>query len=132
MAQFIRFMRGETMEQAISNAQADLARGYSFAGYQCYETEDDALESDEVLYYGVDADTITEMPEGGYGFALDGLCGYEDDGREITDYPYADGYAFVARYEGRYVGQTDAEDGDVFRASALLSVEAIAAATIAA
>lgn len=127
MATFIRFMRGETLEQATANAQADLERGYSFRGYQFYPTQEAAAESDFVQYLGVDAESIVKTDTGAYGFALDGLCGYEDDDRDLRDYPYSETFDFVARYEGSYAGEADAGDGDLFRPARLIGVELVAA-----
>lgn len=130
MATFIRFMRGETLDEACANAQADLERGYSFAAYQRYETMEDATASDEVRYLGVDADSITPLPEGGFGFALDGLCGFEhgddDDALDLeraAAHNYGRGYRFVALYRGRALRAADQGDGDLFRPLALLDVQ---------
>lgn len=131
MAEFIRFIRGGSLVEAIANAQADLERGYSFRCYQFFESREDAEDSDFVQFYGVDADTITEI-DGQFAFALPGLCGYEDDERDLSDYAYSETYNFVARFQGRYIERADADDGDVFRPSRLIGVDAIAAVAVAA
>jgi len=125
MATFIRFMRGDTLADALSNAQADLDRGYSFAGYASYDTAERAHASDEVQYHGVDADTITQHADGSWGFALEGLCGYEHTAESISDYPYSANFNFYALYEGEYLGNADQGDGAVFRPICLISVNAL-------
>jgi hypothetical protein len=125
MATFIRFMRGESLVEATAHAQADLARGFSYAGYADYPTEAAALASDLVEYNGVDPETICRHENGSWGFRLDGLCGYEHDREDILDYPYSANADFYALYEGEYVGQADQGDGDLFRPTALLGVEAL-------
>lgn len=140
MATFIRLVVGETVAEAQAAAQADLDRGHSFAGYAAYPTEEAALDSDEVLYHGVDADTIAQHADGSWGFALEGLCGFavdmtEDGYATITDaladgvtrnYEERGGYQFVALYEGSYISAADGGDGDLFRPTSLIRVEAIA------
>lgn len=129
MAYFIRFVGSD------ANAQADLERGYSFREYQFFMSDEDARESDFVEYYGVDADTIEsfEVSSGEpfgfdagvttlYGFALDGLCGFQSDAETLEEAieeaktrSYNGGYwPWVAVYTGRYCGQADGGDGDLF------------------
>ncbi|HXT35023.1 MAG TPA: hypothetical protein VN837_05550 [Chloroflexota bacterium] len=125
MATFIRFMRGADLAEATTNAQADLDRGYSYAGYADYPTEASALASDLVAFHGVDPDTACQHENGTWGFRLEGLCGYEHDRDAISDYPYAANADFYALFEGEYLGSADQGDGDVFRPTALLSVAAV-------
>jgi hypothetical protein len=129
MAYFIRSVGSQ------KNAHADLERGYSFREYQFFVSEDDARESDFVEYYGIDPDTIEsfDVSSGepfGFradvttlsGFALDGLCGFQSDAETLDDAiedaksrSYAGGgWPCVAVYTGRYCGQTDGGDGDMF------------------
>lgn len=124
---FIRFVSSP------EHAQSDFERGYSFRLYQFFQSHDEAASSDLVEFYGVDADTIVAFERNGetvYGFALDGLCGFgpyyavedaEEDARHRSGYNGME-YDFAAIYTGAYIGEADAQDGDVFQASELVKV----------
>lgn len=131
MGVFIRFV--VSPEQA----KRDFERGFSYRGYQVFDTYESAAESDFVEYYGCSEDDIAPMCDArtgeniGYGFTLPGLCGfdytYSDDiaaeARQHNSMNYAaDSYDYVAIFEGEYIEEADGADGDVFRAKRLVTV----------
>ena len=120
MQYFIRFVGSP------EQAQADFERGFSYAGYMNFSTAESAQEwADEM---SMDDPTIEPMDIGGYGVALDGLCGFgpyateaeaEADAIERGGYNSV-GYDYAAIFTGRHIGQADNADGDLFRAVALV------------
>lgn len=127
---FIRF--ASTEEQL----RRDLERGYSYRLYAVYSSAEAARESDLVEYYDVDPDSIVPMTDYdtgesiGYGFALDGLCGFgpfataeeaEAEARERGGYNGVS-YEVAGIFTGEYLVEADASDGQVFRAAELISV----------
>lgn len=81
-----------------TNAQADLERGYSFAGYQLFDSREKAV-AEFVELHGDDEDLIAQdNVTGMWGRRLSGLCGFG---------PFAsaeEAVASVNSYRGNYNG----------------------------
>jgi hypothetical protein len=132
MGTFIRFV--EDQKQAV----ADFDRGYSLRAYEVFSTVCEALQSDFVQNYGVSEDDIVPIDGIGFGFRLRGLCGFDYGHYGDTDEFLGDtiaaarshasdnydafDYSFVAIFEGEYLEEADGGDGDVFRATRLVTV----------
>lgn len=114
---FVRFVAGETIDEARAHAAADLDRGYSYDGYLSFPTRDDAEA--HALEFGVEYEIVDA--HFGWAFRLGGLCGYQRDRSvDITDLPYAANYSFAALYRGDLVAPI--YDGDLFRPRELIAV----------
>lgn len=120
---YARFIRGASLDEARRNALDDLRRGYSIRSYQLFDSPQDALSSDIADMSGADEDDVVSVGDR-YALRLPGLAGYEDDGRDASEFPehYSSGYDYLATYAGHNKGRTDADDGDVFEPHALLDV----------
>lgn len=96
----------------IDSLRSDIERGYSFAGYMAFNSKGEAL--DNATEMGIEA-PLAQHANGQWGYKLDGLCGYEFDGeRRPEDFPYAQNASAWVVAEGRYVGEADGGDGDLF------------------
>lgn len=106
--------------------QCDMERGFSFREYQLFDTREECEEHDFVEFYGVDPDTIAQNSDGRWGFALDGLCGFGpfeslEEAEEAASSKGAYGaYDWAGIYTGRYAGQADGADGDMFVPTSLV------------
>lgn len=88
MHYFIRFTQ---------NAEADMTRGYSFANYMLFATEEQAVE--EFRLYGDEEFVAQDNVTGLWGRRLSGLCGFGPF--ESVE----EAQAAVTEYSGKYGGQ---------------------------
>lgn len=79
------------------NPQADLERGYSFAGYMLFDIEEQAIE--EFSLYGDEEYVAQDNVTGMWGRRLSGLCGFGPF--ESVE----EAVAVVDEYSGNYGGQ---------------------------
>lgn len=104
--------------------QCDLERGYSFSGYQFFQTREDAEE----YFEDEDPEQIAEHSDGTFGLALDGLCGFgpyesvEEAEAAIADRGGYGLYDVAGIFTGKYAGQPDDSDGDLFVPKILVKV----------
>lgn len=90
------------------NAQADLERGFSFAGYMLFPTRERAIE-EFAMYDGDDFDEdliAQDNVTGMWGRRLSGLCGF--GGFDSAD----EARAVIEEYAGRYGGQPTIYEGE--------------------
>jgi hypothetical protein len=116
-------------------ARRDLKRGYSFSSYALFPTARDAKEFwSDMLQRPVLSSELGRCKHG-YGLRLPGLCGFGpfETVEEAVDYALEHrGYNGVnwpaaAIYEGRYAGEADCGDGDMFVPERLVSFVKLAA-----
>lgn len=110
------------------HARYDLERGYSFYGYQLYDSYEKALESDMIEYQGFSEDDIATICINNvtkYGFRLAGLSGFGDfeTREEAKESIEAFGsFSFAAIFSGSYSTNDPDSVGCLFRPSRVIEI----------
>lgn len=118
---FIRFVADA------AQARRDMQQKVSFAMYLEFDSKREARAFQDEHNVG---GCLRKCSDGKFRFALSGLCGFgpygdeADAERAAIDRRGYNGveYPAFAIFEGRYVGQADAADGDMFRPIKLVKV----------
>lgn len=122
MSYFVRYIHEE------EHAQYDLERGYSFYGYQLYDSYEKALDSDMIAYHGFSEGAIAPICINGetkYGFRLEGLSGFGsfETIEEAKESIEAFGsFSFAAIFSGSYRTNDPDSVGCLFKPDRVIEI----------